>query len=332
MSDELFSGFDEEETASPTTNEESNVIPSEVLSKQDSGYEVLNDDQKIILGDLASHYSLAIAEVIKEFDLAYADKSLNRFNNNRDKKFNLAKAIMKSVLEEKAKVKTYSVMPIGKSSFYAKNANMVISTLVALMEYEKDGKIVKKKMAIRGFDNKGDTMYKSLQDAIFFYNYNPMLKYDEGKDEFSLSEFSSFAFGNPPEGKMANLTDLEIYKGLKIVPHENINKAGLSRIPKGSDYADPTDLKAVHIIGSPVRSYKAPTDFDDVKSVSTQAIDWEGNSFNLYFPSLPEFEAMFAEVPKNERFSGVAIGTIAENKNGNITMNAYNFYLTEDEE
>lgn len=344
MDEDLFSEFDEdtanskEESKAESTNppsSESSVKPSEVLASQDNPYEGLTEDQQIILGDMANFYSLNVSEVIVEFNKAYVDKSLNRFNSNRNKKFDLAKAIMKSILDEKAKVKCFLVTPIGRNVFYAKEANMVISTIVALMQYEvtdKKGatKIVKKRKSIKGFDKVGESVYQSIKPMVNFYNYEPMLKRDK-KDEFTLSEFTSFEHGTPPEGKMSNMTDLEIYKGLKIKPHESIHTAGMSRIPKNEKFPDPTDLKAVYVLCEPVTKYNAPKDFTDVISMSSKAIDFDGNSFRMNFPCLPEFESMVDEFPKGERFSGVAICTLQEDeKSGDIRMNLYNFFPSDE--
>lgn len=335
--DELFAEY-EDEVSPKTTEETKSEIekPEEIKVEVPTGnpYESLDDDQTIIIKDMADFYGLDVTEVISEFNKAYLDKSLNRFNSNKPKKFNLAKAIMKNVLDEKAKVKTFTVQPFGKNVFYAINSNQVISTVVALMQYEKDGKIIKKKKVIRSFDKVGDKCYQSLDKMIAFYNYEPMLKKDK-KDEFQLSEFTSFEHGTPPEGKMANLTDLEIYAGLGIKPVESIKKAGLSRINKGEKYADPLDLKAIYVlsVSSKINKFNPPKDFPDVQSLSSTMMDEEGNSFLMYFPALPEFETMVNDFTPDEKFSGIAIGTLSEKEEtGEITMNVFNFFPSDEGE
>jgi len=334
---EVETTLPEEEKTVVQPNEDSNVVPSEVIAEKGNPYSQLSEDQKIILGDMANSYSIDIGEVIKEFNRAHLDKSLIQFSD-KERKFNMAKAIMKNILDEKAKVKTFVATPIGANVFYAPKSNQVISNLVALMQYEVEDKktgavtIVKKRKVIKSFDKAGESNYQSLHKMIPFYSYDLMLKRDK-KDEFTLSEFSSFEHGSQPEGNLANLTDLEIYKGLKIIPQESIQSAGMSKLPEDSEYPYATDLKALYVICEPFSSYNPPKDFKDVVSMSTKAIDYEGVSMVLRLPALPGFVTMVSEFPKGERITGIGIGTLHENpKTGDIIFTIYNFFPSSEEE
>ena len=313
---------------------EKNVVPSEVIATNNNPYDTLNEDQKIVLKDISqSLNNLEEQDVINEFNKAFVDNSLRRFPH--DKKFTLAKAMMKSVLEEKSKIEKFTIMPMGKSLMYSKKTNMVISTLTAMIAYEKNEKLVKKKVAIKGFDrNASEKKYQSLHKCNQFYTYEALLikKTNKGVDDFSLTDYTDFEIGTPPEGKMADMTDIELYKTLGIVPYDNHKLAGNTK--SGADgYADSTDLKAVYVIANKPRIYNAPKDYPDVDSISSYAIDFEGNEITLYFSAFPEIKAIVENIPQDEKLTGLAIGTIYENPDtGAFSMSIYNFIAFDDEE
>lgn len=319
---------------SEIVKEEKNVVPSEVLATSNNPYETLNEDQKIMLKDIAQNLNnLEEQDVINEFNKAFVDSSLKRFPH--EKKFKLAKAMMKSVLEEKSKIEKFTIMPMGKSLMYSRDTNMVVSSLPAMIAYTKNDKIVKKKVTIKAFDrDASETKYKCLHKCLPFHTYDALLikKTTKEVDEFTITDYTDFEIGTPPSGKLENMTDIELYKTLGIVPYDSHLVAGCTR--NGADgYQDGTDLKAIYVIANQPRKYKAPKDYPDLDSISSYAIDFDGNEITLYFSAFPEILAIVNSIPKDEKLTGIAIGTIRENlKTGAISMSINNFIPFDDEE
>lgn len=317
-------------TATPPT--EVAAAPTQQPTTSQAAYDTLTEDQKIILGDIASSFSLDINEVVIEFNKAHADKSLNRWRDKPDKIFKLSKAMMNSVLEEKSKIQKYPFMALGKSMFYGKDSNMMISTIVGVVEYEKslDGTLhtVKERKAVKSFDRGGEKIYQCLKKSLAFHTYETLLIKDN-KNEFNLSEYTNFDIGTPPEGKFATMSDLELYTGLGIKVVENWKDTGYSK-NNADGFQDPCDLKAVQVIVNKPNPWSAPKDFPDVQSLPSSAVDFEGNNLTLYFSDLPETKVLFDQVEKDQKIIGVAIGTIRKDKNENDTMSVFNFIKSEE--
>ena len=335
VNNNLFSSFEKKDNEPQevlSDNSDSNVLPSEAIASSNSPFESLTDEQKESIKETTESYGLEQKDIISEFNKAYVDKTLKFWNNDLPKKFKMAKAMMNSVLIEKAKLKKFTVIAIGKSIFLSKDKNTAISTMIGLVQYEVENEttgntIIKEEIKeIKNFDKVGDTKnYQCLIKCMPFFTYETLLIKDK-KHEFKLSEYTDFEMGTPPSEQLSNLSDEQLYEKINIKTYEDIKDAGMTKL-KDDGFADSTDLKAVKVFLPKPATYSAPKQFPDLEGLSTNnAIDFEGNPVTLYFTSFfPEMKLNFSNLAKDERITGIAIGTIKENDLGKYVMSVYNF-------
>lgn len=325
----------EPEQTPQVNNADSNVVPSEAIAASNSPYEQLNDEQKIEIKEIEATYENAESInhdiVINEYNKAYNEKSLDFWNNDLPQKFVMALAIMNSVLIEMAKLKTFTIIALGKSTFLSKDKQYAISTLVAIIQYEIENETTGNMIAkeeikiIKKIDKVGEsTDYKSLIKCLPFFTYEPLLIKDK-KHNFELSEFTNFDMGTPPSEELSKLTDRQLYESIGIKIFDDIKVAGLTKLDD-SNNPDATDLKAIKVFLPKPTTFTAPKTFPDIEGLSSnKALDFKGNAIILYFTAYPEMKMNFVNLGKDERIAGIAIGTLKENKSGDCVMSVFNF-------